>query len=100
MPVLTPSRASTLIVYAVRCRSVLCGVIRGMSSRSSRSPAIGTQMTPLLCRIVKAISSGVQTRGEDDVALVLPALVVDDHDRLACRDVGDRALDRVEPDAV
>src|SRR5690606_3113874 len=36
--------------------------------------------------------------GEDDVALVLPVLVVHDHDRLAGRDVGDRPLDAVEPD--
>ena len=36
---------------------------------------------------------------EDEVALVLPLQVVDDHDRLAGRDVGDRALDRVQSDA-
>ena len=59
MPVLTPSRASTEIVYAVRSLSLLCGVISGISSRSSMSAGIGTQITPLLCRIVKAISSGV-----------------------------------------
>ena len=59
MPVLTPSRASTEIVYAVRSLSWLCGVISGISSRSSMSAGIGTQITPLLCRIVNAISSGV-----------------------------------------
>ena len=34
--------------------------------------------------------------GDDEVALVLPVLVVDDHDRAARRDVGDGLLDRVE----
>ncbi len=48
MPVLTPSRASTEIVYAVRSRSLLCGVIRGISSRSSIAAGMGTQITPLL----------------------------------------------------
>ena len=48
MPVLTPSRASTEIVYAVRSLSLLCGVISGISSRSSMVPGIGTQITPLL----------------------------------------------------
>ena len=56
---MTPSRASTEIVYAVRSLSLLCGVISGISSRSSMSAGIGTQMTPLLWRIVNAISSGV-----------------------------------------
>ncbi len=59
MPVVTPSRASTEIVYAVRSRSLLCGVISGISSRSSISAGIGTQITPLEWRIVKAISAGV-----------------------------------------
>ncbi len=59
MPVVTPSRASTEIVYAVRSLSLLCGVISGISSRSSMSAGIGTQITPLECRIVNAISSGV-----------------------------------------
>ena len=56
---MTPSRASTEIVYAVRILSLLCGVISGISSRSSMSPGIGTQITPLQWRIVNAISSGV-----------------------------------------
>ncbi len=48
IPVETPSRASTEIVYAVRILSLLCGVISGISSRSSIAPGIGTQITPLL----------------------------------------------------
>ena len=39
--------------------SRLWGVISGISSRSSMAAGIGTQMTPLLWRMVKAISSGV-----------------------------------------
>ncbi len=48
MPVVTPSRASTLTVNAVRIRSELCGVINGSCSRSSTSPGSGTQITPLV----------------------------------------------------
>ena len=59
IPVVTPSRASTLMVKAVRIRSALCGVISGSCSRSSMSPGSGTQITPLVCRIMKAISAGV-----------------------------------------
>ena len=39
---------------------------------------------------------GGQARGEDDVALVLPVLIVYDHDRAARRDVLDRAVNVVE----
>ena len=59
IPVVTPSRASTLTVKAVRIRSLFCVVISGSWSRSSSSPSIGTQMTPLVCRIVNASSAGV-----------------------------------------
>src|SRR5690606_29614179 len=38
--------------------------------------------------------------GEDDVALVLAVLVVDDHDGASRRDVGERGLDGVEDAAV
>ena len=48
MPVVTPSRASTLRVKAVRIRSVFCEVISGRCSRSSSAPRIGTQITPLV----------------------------------------------------
>ena len=48
IPVLTPSLASTLIVNAVRIRSLFSVVISGTCSRSSSRPGIGTQMTPLV----------------------------------------------------
>jgi hypothetical protein len=48
MPVVIPCRASTEIVYAVRMRSRLCGVISGTASRSSAAPSMGTQITPLV----------------------------------------------------
>ncbi len=48
MPVVTPSRASTLIVYAVRSRSRFWWTISGRPSRSRSSPSMGTQMTPLV----------------------------------------------------
>jgi hypothetical protein len=40
---------------------------------------------------------GGQLGGEDDVALVLPVLVVDDDDRTAGGDLGDGQLDPVQP---
>ena len=48
MPVLIPSRASTLTVNAVRWCSVLWAVIWGRWSRSSSASRIGTQITPLV----------------------------------------------------
>ena len=48
MPVLIPSRASTLSVKAVRWCSVLWAVIWGSWSRSSSASRIGTQITPLV----------------------------------------------------
>ena len=101
MPVVTPSRASTEIVYAVRSLSLLCGVISGISSRSSivgrhrhadHAAGVADRERHQLRRRLAG--------GEDDVALVLAVLVVDDDDGLAGRDVGDRALDGVEADAV
>ena len=79
MPVVTPSRASTLTVNAVpHALLVLRGHQRQAEPVQVRARCIGTQITPLVCRIVNAISSGVAlARGEDDVALVLPVLVVD-----------------------
>ncbi len=59
MPVVTPSLASTLTVKAVLIRSLFCEVISGSWSRSSSSPSIGTQITPLVCLIVNARSAGV-----------------------------------------
>ncbi len=62
---------------------------------------IGTQITPLEWRMVKAISSGVAFGGrEDDVALVLAVLVVDDDHGLAGGDVCDGTLDTVETDGL
>ncbi len=46
MPVVTPSRASTDTVNAVRWDSVLAVTISGISSSSSRSPVIDVTMTP------------------------------------------------------
>ncbi len=51
--------------------------------------------------MVKAISSGVAFGGrEDDVALVLAVLVVDDDHGLAGGDVCDGTLDAVETDGL
>ena len=59
MPVVTPWRASTETVNAVRRLSVFAATIRGIWSSSRRSPTTGMQITPLVCRTMKAIASGV-----------------------------------------
>jgi hypothetical protein len=59
IPVLTPRRASTDTVNAVCRWSVLSATINGISSASSRSPTTGMQITPLECRTMNAIASGV-----------------------------------------
>ena len=46
MPVVTPSRASTLTVNAVPRGAVLRAAIIGRSKRSRSSPVIGTQISP------------------------------------------------------
>ena len=58
-PVVVPARRSTDTVKAVRCDSLLTGTICGSSSRASRSSSIGTQMMPLVWRIMNATASGV-----------------------------------------
>src|SRR5215469_2976548 len=58
-PVVVPARASTDTVKAVRCDSLLTGTICGSSSRASSDSSIGTQMMPLVWRIMKATASGV-----------------------------------------
>ncbi len=58
-PVVVPARRSTETVNAVRCDSLLTGTICGRSRRASCSSSIGTQMIPLVCRIMKATASGV-----------------------------------------
>ena len=95
MPVVTPSRASTEIVYAVRIRSLLCGVISGISSRSS---IVGRHRhadhpAGVADRERHQLRRRLGGR-EDEVALVLAVLVVDDHDGLARGDVGDRRARR------
>jgi len=58
-PVVVPVRISTDTVNAVRCDSLLAGTICGSSSADRRCSSIGTQMMPLVWRIMKATASGV-----------------------------------------
>ena len=60
MPVVMPSRASTVTLNAVPSRASLRCTICGSSSCSSRSLVIGTQMTPLAYLRMNATISGVQ----------------------------------------
>ena len=46
MPVVVPSAASTVMVYAVRIGSVLTDTINGKANSSRRSPKSGAQSTP------------------------------------------------------
>src|SRR5260370_19292857 len=59
MPVVVPWMASTEMVNAVRCDSVLLATMSGSWSWSRRCPSSGMQMTPLVWRIMNAIVSGV-----------------------------------------
>src|SRR2546422_470316 len=61
IPVLTPSRASTLTVNAVPRRASLRVTIWGRSRASRRSAVIGTQTTPLAYLRMNATSSGSQS---------------------------------------
>src|SRR5712691_1769489 len=58
MPVVTPSRASTLTVNAVPSLASLRETICGRSSSCNRSAVIGTQMTPLAYLRMNATCSG------------------------------------------
>ena len=58
-PVVVPMRRSTDTVNAVRCDSLLACTICGRSRRASSSSSIGTQMMPLVWRIMNATASGV-----------------------------------------
>src|ERR1700720_1657193 len=57
-PVVVPARRSTDTVNAVRCCSLFSGTICGSSRRASCCSSIGTQMMPLVWRIMKAPASG------------------------------------------
>src|SRR5438093_1816338 len=59
IPVVTPSRASTLTVKAVPRRASFRETICGSSSSCRRSAVIGTQITPLAYFLMKATSSAV-----------------------------------------
>ena len=84
MPVVTPSRASTVTVYAVPRRSWLTRNIGGRSSRSASASVSGD------ADVARGVADHErdqlgrgQLGGEDQVALVLAVLVVDDDDRPA-----------------
>src|SRR5262245_40934808 len=59
MPVLTPRRASTLTVNAVPRGAVLSETIIAICSSSSRSPRMGTQISPRPYLAMKFTASGV-----------------------------------------
>ncbi len=61
MPVLVPTRRSTVTVKAVYMASSFSAeeTMRGMRRRSRSSPSMPTHTTPLVCRTMKAIVSGL-----------------------------------------
>ena len=59
MPVVTPSRASTLTVKAVPSGASLCSVIGRRPSWSARSSVRQRQIRPRACVAMKLIASGV-----------------------------------------
>ena len=73
---------------------VACGTSAAGRAGRRRASVSGAQMKPDVWRTMNAISSVVAIcGGEDEVALVLPVLVVDDDHRPAGRDLLDRLLD-------
>ena len=92
-----PARTSTDTVKAVRCDSLLTGTICGSSSRASSPSSIGTQMMPLVWRIMNAdrLGSG-KLGGHDEVALVLAILVVHDDDDASRAQLGEDLRHRID----
>ncbi len=84
MPVVTPSRASIDTVKAVWWRDAFCLDISGSRSCSIRSPVMARQIRPRPKRAMKLIAVGCGALGRDDqIALVLPVLVVDQDEHAA-----------------
>ena len=98
VPVVTPRLASTVTVKAVPIGAVLSATIMLMRSSSRRSPGHGNadQAAPVLGHEVDGLGRHSVGR-HDEIALVLPVLVVDDDDHLALADLVDRLRDRREP---
>ena len=81
MPVVTPSRASTLTVNAVCIRSVLCGAICASCEAVEHVLLERDAEQPAAVRHREGDQLGRrELGGEDEVALVLAVLVVDDDD--------------------
>ncbi len=98
MPVVVRPRASIETVNAVPKFEVFSSTIGGSPSSSQRSSVSARQIRPRPSRAMKLIASGVTLLGrEDEVALVLPVLVVHDDDELPGReDLVAAFLDRGE----
>ena len=95
MPVVTPSRASIETVKAVWWRVPLFCAISGRPSCSTRSRVSARQIRPRPCLAMKLMASGVaHLRGDDEVALVLAVLVVDQDEHPAVAGVLDDVLGR------
>ena len=87
MPVVMPSAASIETVKLVPWRERLCSTIGRRPSRAACASVIGMQTRPRPCLARKLIFSGRdEVGGEDQVALVLAVLVVDQDDDLAGAD--------------
>lgn len=95
IPVVRPSRPSTLTVKAVLIGSKLLATMGGRFRRSARLDDIGAQMIPLVWRTMNAIRSGVRVATHYEVDLVLPIGVIYDNDRFSPRDRCYRIGDRV-----
>ena len=97
MPVVTPSRASTMTVNAVPSGASLWSVIGRRPSWSARSSVRQRQIEPARVGRHEVDRLGRrELRGDHQVALVLAVRVVDDDDHAALADLLDRLFDRRE----
>ena len=97
MPVVTPSRASIETVKAVHAAASGCCDINGSAAASARSGVSARQIRPRPCLAMKLIASGVAIcAGNDQVALVLAVLVIDQDEHAAIARLLDDFLDRGE----
>ena len=95
MPVVTPSRASIETVKAVSCREEFDAAISGSPSASSRSPGSVRQIEPAPVRRHEVDRvRRAHLRRDDEVALVLAVLVVDEDEHPPVARVLDDLLDR------
>ncbi len=98
MPVVMPSRASIDTVKAVEWRLALCRAIGGRPSRATCAESSARQISPRPCLAMKLIAAAsANSAGDDEVALVLAVLVVDEDEHAPGLRLRENVLDAGKP---